>query len=60
MHKVFGKSFELRESAAHILSGSNPKTENRKNLSSLIEAAIHVSGSSYEYGTHWGKEVKGY
>ncbi|KAK9048880.1 hypothetical protein SSX86_032153 [Deinandra increscens subsp. villosa] len=55
LHEVFGKSFELRESAAHILSGA--KLENRKSPSSLIEAAIHVAGCSYEYGTDWGKKV---
>ncbi|KAK1423957.1 hypothetical protein QVD17_19268 [Tagetes erecta] len=57
LHKVFGKSFELRESAAHILSRSNRKTKDPKRLSSLIEAAVHVAGCSYEYGTQWGKEV---
>ncbi|KAL9995066.1 putative cellulose synthase (UDP-forming) [Helianthus debilis subsp. tardiflorus] len=57
LHKVFGKSFELRESAAQILSGSNTNTENRTNPSSLIEAAIDVAGCSYEYDTHWGKKV---
>ncbi|KAK1423939.1 hypothetical protein QVD17_19250 [Tagetes erecta] len=57
LHRVFGKSFELRESAAKILSGSNSKIENQKSPSSLIEAAIHVAGCSYEYGTHWGKKV---
>ncbi|KAM0002552.1 putative cellulose synthase (UDP-forming) [Helianthus debilis subsp. tardiflorus] len=57
-HKVFGKSFELRESAALILSGSIAKIENRTTCpSSLIEAAIHVASCSYEYGTDWGKKV---
>ncbi|MFS7960810.1 putative cellulose synthase (UDP-forming) [Helianthus anomalus] len=57
LHKVFGKSFELRESAAQILSGSNPKKENRTSPSTLIDASIDVAGCSYEYGTDWGKKV---
>ncbi|KAL9995067.1 putative cellulose synthase (UDP-forming) [Helianthus debilis subsp. tardiflorus] len=57
LHKVFGKSFELRESAVQILSGSNPKIENRTSPSTLIDASIDVAGCSYEYGTDWGKKV---
>ncbi|XP_022036311.1 cellulose synthase-like protein H1 isoform X2 [Helianthus annuus] len=57
LHKVFGNSHEMRESAAQILSGSNAKIENQKSLSSLIEAAIHVAGCTYDYGTDWGKKV---
>ncbi|KAJ0441465.1 putative cellulose synthase (UDP-forming) [Helianthus annuus] len=57
LHKIFGKSIELRESAAHILSESNSKIENRNSPSSFIEAAIHVASCSYEYGTSWGTQV---
>ncbi|KAM0002553.1 putative cellulose synthase (UDP-forming) [Helianthus debilis subsp. tardiflorus] len=57
LHKVFGKSFELRDSAAQILSGSNPNIENQRSPSSFIEAAIDVASCSYEYGTQWGKKV---
>ncbi|XP_076913109.1 cellulose synthase-like protein H1 isoform X3 [Bidens hawaiensis] len=57
LHKVFGKSFELRESVAQILSRSNQNVEDRKSPSSLIEAATRVASCSYEYCTHWGKKV---
>ncbi|XP_076884297.1 cellulose synthase-like protein H1 isoform X2 [Bidens hawaiensis] len=57
LHKVFGRSFELRESVAQILSRSNQKVEDRKSPSSLIEATTHVASCSYEYGTHWGGKV---
>ncbi|KAI3769667.1 hypothetical protein L6452_00776 [Arctium lappa] len=57
LHKMFGKSIELRESAAQALSGSNAKIENRRIPSSFIEAAIQVAGGSYEYGTSWGKQI---
>ncbi|KAI3675198.1 hypothetical protein L1987_84784 [Smallanthus sonchifolius] len=57
LHKMFGKSVELRESAAQILSESNSKIENRRSPSNFIEAAIHVASCSYEYGTSWGKQV---
>ncbi|XP_076884295.1 cellulose synthase-like protein H1 [Bidens hawaiensis] len=57
LHKVFGKSFEFRESAARILLGSQAKKENRTSPSSLIQAAIDAAGSNYEYGTRWGKKV---
>ncbi|KAJ9560961.1 hypothetical protein OSB04_006121 [Centaurea solstitialis] len=53
LHKMFGKSNEMRESGAQALSGLNAKTENRRIPSSFIEAAIQVAGSSYEYGTAW-------
>ncbi|KAF5812238.1 putative cellulose synthase (UDP-forming) [Helianthus annuus] len=56
LHKVFGKSFELRDSAAQILSGSNPNID-QKSPSCFIEAAIDVASCSYEYGTQWGKKV---
>ncbi|KAK1439816.1 hypothetical protein QVD17_05638 [Tagetes erecta] len=57
LHKVFGKSVELRESAARILSESNSKNENRNRPSNLIDAAVRVASSSYEYGTSWGTQV---
>ncbi|XP_076913106.1 cellulose synthase-like protein H1 [Bidens hawaiensis] len=57
LHKVFGKSFELIESTAEILSGTDVKVEYRKSPSNFIDAAIDVAGSNYEYGTHWGKKV---
>ncbi|KAI3695460.1 hypothetical protein L1987_78457 [Smallanthus sonchifolius] len=57
LHQVFGKSFELRETVAQIISGSNIKIENQKTPSSLIEEAFYVAGCSYEYGTLWGKKV---
>ncbi|KAI3769660.1 hypothetical protein L6452_00769 [Arctium lappa] len=57
LHKMFGKSIEMRESAAQALSGSNAKIENRGTPSSFIEAAIQVAGCSYEYGTSWGKQI---
>ncbi|KAI3809743.1 hypothetical protein L1987_19343 [Smallanthus sonchifolius] len=57
LHKIFGKSIELRESVAQILSESNSKIENRRSHSNFIEAAIHVASCSYEYGTVWGKQV---
>ncbi|KAJ0441468.1 putative cellulose synthase (UDP-forming) [Helianthus annuus] len=57
LQKIFGKSIELRESAARILSESNSKIENRSSPSSCIEAAIHVASCSYEYGTSWGIQV---
>ncbi|KAD5318189.1 hypothetical protein R6Q59_033462 [Mikania micrantha] len=57
LHEFFGNSLEFRESAARILSGSNPKTKDEKSPSGFIEAAIHVAGCSYEDGTRWGKKV---
>ncbi|KAJ9560960.1 hypothetical protein OSB04_006120 [Centaurea solstitialis] len=57
LHKMFGKSTEMRESAAQALSGSNSKMENRRIPSSFVEAAIQVAGCSYEYGTAWGKKM---
>ncbi|PWA93122.1 cellulose synthase-like B4 [Artemisia annua] len=57
LHKMFGKSTELRDSAAQVLFGSNEKIEDQKIPSSFIEAAICVAGCRYEYGTSWGKEV---
>ncbi|KAK9056770.1 hypothetical protein SSX86_024133 [Deinandra increscens subsp. villosa] len=57
LHKIFGKSVELRESAAQILSESNPKIERQKSPSKFIEAAVHVASCRYEYGTSWGKQV---
>ncbi|GKD05516.1 cellulose synthase-like protein H1, partial [Tanacetum coccineum] len=57
LHKIFGRSTELRDSAAQVLSGSNAKIEDQKTPSRLIEAAICVAGCKYEYSTSWGKEV---
>ncbi|KAJ9560959.1 hypothetical protein OSB04_006119 [Centaurea solstitialis] len=57
LHKMFGKSIEMRESAVQALSGSNAKMENRGIPSSSVEAAIQVAGCSYEYGTDWGKQI---
>ncbi|XP_024960826.1 cellulose synthase-like protein H1 [Cynara cardunculus var. scolymus] len=57
LHTMFGKSIEMSESAAQALSGSNAKLENRRIPSSFIEAAIQVTGCSYEYGTAWGKQI---
>ncbi|PWA84755.1 cellulose synthase-like B4 [Artemisia annua] len=57
LRNTFGESIELREAAAHILSGSDAKIEKRNNPSSFIEKAIHVAGCTYEYGTSWGKKV---
>ncbi|XP_076928117.1 cellulose synthase-like protein H1 [Bidens hawaiensis] len=58
LHKIFGKSIDLRESAAWILSESSSKIESRRSSpSNFIEAAIHVASSSYEYGTSWGTQV---
>ncbi|KAD3066535.1 hypothetical protein R6Q59_019242 [Mikania micrantha] len=57
LHKIFGKSVELRESAAQILSESNPNIKRRSSPSNFIEDAIHVASCSYEYGTSWGKQV---
>ncbi|KAL7593207.1 hypothetical protein Lser_V15G34749 [Lactuca serriola] len=57
LHKIFGKSIELQESAAQILSSSNSKIESQRRPSSFIEAAIRVAGCSYEYGTMWGTQV---
>ncbi|XP_071726047.1 cellulose synthase-like protein H1 [Rutidosis leptorrhynchoides] len=54
LHKIFGESIELRESAAHILS--NAKTEKRRSPN-FLATAIHVAGCSYEDGTKWGKQV---
>lgn len=51
LHKIFGKSFELMESAAQILSGLNANIHPQRSPSSFIEAAIHVAGCSYEYDT---------
>ncbi|XP_076930031.1 cellulose synthase-like protein H1 isoform X2 [Bidens hawaiensis] len=57
LHKIFGTSTELRESAAQMLLESNSKIENQGSPSNFIEAAIHVASCSYEYGTSWGKQV---
>ncbi|KAJ9560943.1 hypothetical protein OSB04_006103 [Centaurea solstitialis] len=57
LHKMFGKSIEMRESAVQALSRSNAKMENRRIPSSSVEAAIQVAGCSYEYGTAWGKQI---
>ncbi|KAI3675199.1 hypothetical protein L1987_84785 [Smallanthus sonchifolius] len=57
LHKMFGKSVELRESVAQILSEANSKIENQRSPSNFIEAAIHVASCSYEYDTLWGKQV---
>lgn len=59
LHKMFGKSVELRDSATQILFGSNAKIEDQESPSSFIEAATRVAGCKYEYGTSWGKEVRG-
>ncbi|KAK1423942.1 hypothetical protein QVD17_19253 [Tagetes erecta] len=57
LDKVFGKSFELKESVARIFSGLSEKIDNRKSPSRLIEAAIQTAVCNYEYGTDWGKKV---
>ncbi|KAJ0441471.1 putative cellulose synthase (UDP-forming) [Helianthus annuus] len=57
LRKIFGKSTELKESAAQILSETNAKIENRSFPSNFIEAATHVASCSYEYGTYWGTQI---
>nr|XP_043618641.1 cellulose synthase-like protein H1 [Erigeron canadensis] len=57
LHKSFGNSVELRESAAQYLSRSYANIENKRNPSSFIEPAVRVAGCSYEYGTSWGTKV---
>ncbi|KAJ0680700.1 putative cellulose synthase (UDP-forming) [Helianthus annuus] len=57
LRKIFGKSTELKESAAQILSETNAKIENRSCPSNFIEAATHVASCSYEYGTYWGTQI---
>ncbi|KAM0009567.1 putative cellulose synthase (UDP-forming) [Helianthus debilis subsp. tardiflorus] len=57
LRKIFGKSTELRELAAQILSETNSKIENRSCPSNFIEAATHVASCSYEYGTSWGAQI---
>ena len=48
---------EFSKSAAKILSGMKKSSISPNNISSCIEAAYHVAGCDYEYGTSWGKEV---
>ncbi|KXG26317.1 hypothetical protein SORBI_3006G080800 [Sorghum bicolor] len=59
LHKKFGSSKELIESARSIISGDmfRTPTEVVADLTSLIEAAKQVSACSYETGTSWGQEV---
>nr|XP_043619106.1 cellulose synthase-like protein H1 isoform X2 [Erigeron canadensis] len=57
LHKSFGKSIELRESAVQVLSGSNTTIQRRRSPTSLIEVAILVASSTYEYGTSWGTKI---
>ncbi|KAJ0834669.1 putative cellulose synthase (UDP-forming) [Helianthus annuus] len=59
LHKIFGKSTELKETAAQILSETNANIENRSCPSNFIEAATHVASCSYEYGTYWGTQIGG-
>ena len=52
--KEFGKSKEFSESATYALKG---KKDFRNNLSDSLEAAFHVAGCGYEFGTSWGTKV---
>ncbi|XP_042480845.1 cellulose synthase-like protein H1 isoform X2 [Macadamia integrifolia] len=53
----FGDSKEFAKSAAQILYGTNNSINRPLNLSSCIDAAIHVAGSAYEYKTDWGTKA---
>ncbi|VVA17580.1 PREDICTED: cellulose synthase [Prunus dulcis] len=50
----FGNSTELIQSATHTLS---EKIDHPHDLSSAVEAANQVAGSSYEHNTLWGTKV---
>ncbi|KAA8526525.1 hypothetical protein F0562_008272 [Nyssa sinensis] len=57
LQKEFGNSKVFTKLAAQILSGLNEKTSSPHDFLSSIEAAYHVAGCGYEYGTSWGTKV---
>ncbi|KAI3675197.1 hypothetical protein L1987_84783 [Smallanthus sonchifolius] len=60
LHKMFGNSIELRESAAQILSESNSKIENRRSPSNFIEVGLLYGSTTEDVLTGLGIHGRGW
>ncbi|KAK7257563.1 hypothetical protein RIF29_31615 [Crotalaria pallida] len=57
LKQKFGNSEELVKSATLALKGRTYLAHDDTNLSNALEAASHVAGCGYEYGTDWGQQM---